>query len=155
MKNLLIISSLMFIVLLNSCKKEESNTDKLCGKYWVITAATVDPSVAIVDGYGNIIGYTNNIFAQLDPCDKDDVEKYNSDGTLNWNVRVKCNANDAQSGNGTWEFHSDETVIIERVGGNSYTYTILELTNSKFQYNYEMNLSGIIYNLVLTCEPED
>jgi len=155
MKNLLIFSGLMFIILFNSCKKEESNTDKLCGKYWVITEATVDPSVAIVDENGNIMGYTNNIFAQLDPCDKDDVEKYKSDGTLIWETRVMCNANDAPSGNGTWEFHSDETVIIERVGGNSYTYTILELTNSKFQYNYEMNLSGIIYNLVITCEPED
>lgn len=155
MKNLLIISSLILIALLNACKKEESNTDKLCGKYWVITEANVDPSVAIVDEYGNIVGYTNNIFAQLDPCNKDDVEKYNSDGTLIWDVRTKCESNEPQNGTGTWSFNSDETILTEKVGGHSYSYTIIELTNSKFQYNYEMNLSGVIYNMVITCKPED
>jgi hypothetical protein len=156
MKNLLTISVLIFVVLFNSCKKEEdSNTDKLCGKYWVITEATVDPSVPIVDEYGNIMGYTNNIFAQIEPCNKDDVEKYNSDGTLIWDVRVKCDINEAQSGNGTWVFNSDETVLTETVGNESYSYTIIELSGSKFKYNYEMTMYGVAYNLTITCVPEE
>jgi hypothetical protein len=155
MKNLLTISVLIFVVLFNSCKKEETAIDKLCGKYWVITEAMVDPSVPIVDEYGNIMGYTNNIFAQLEPCNKDDVEKYNSDGTLIWDVRVKCDNYEAQSGNGTWVFNSDETILTEMVGSESYSYTIIELTGSKLKYNYEMNLYGVTYIMTITCVPED
>ena len=156
MKNLLTISVLIFVVLLSSCKKEEdSNTDKLCGKYWVITEATVDPSVPIVDEYGNITGYTNNIFAQLEPCDKDNVEKYNSDGTLIWDVRVKCDNNDVQSGSGTWVFNSDETILTETQGSESFSYNIIELTNSKFKFSEELNLGGINYILTITSVPED
>ena len=156
MKNLLTISLLIFVVLFNSCKKEEdSNTDKLCGKYWVITEATVDPSVPIVDEYGNIIGYTNNIFAQLDACNKDDVEKYNADGTLIWDVRGKCDPGEIQSGSGTWVFNSDGTTLAETVGNENFVYNIIELTNSKFKFSEELNLGGINYILTITCVPED
>ena len=155
MKTLLTISVLIFLVLLNSCKKEEeSNTDKLCGKYWVITEATIDPSLPITDEFGNIIGYTSNIFAQMEPCDKDNVEKYNSDGTLVWDTRVKCDVSEVQSGTGTWIFNSDETKITETYGNESITYDIIELSNSKLKVNYEMDLLGVTYNLTITFVPE-
>ena len=155
MKTLLTISVLIFLVLLNSCKKEEeSNTDKLCGKYWVVTEAIIDPSLPITDEFGNIIGYTSNIFAQMEPCDKDNVEKYNSDGTLVWDTRVKCDVNEVQSGTGTWIFNSDETKITETYGNESITYDIIELSNSKLKVNYEMDLLGVTYNLTITFVPE-
>ena len=155
MKKLTIVL-LLALIFGYSCKKDEnkSNTDLLTGKYWKMTAITIEPSIPVVDDYGNITGYTNDLFAQMQPCVKDDIQKYNSDGTYIWDAKVKCDVQDPQSGSGTWMFNTDETVVTETANGESMSYTIIELTDSKYKFSYDGVLDAVTYKLTVTSVPE-
>ena len=90
----------------------------------------------------------------MESCDKDNVQKYASDGTYVWDAKTKCDVEDTQSGSGTWMFNSDETVITEKEDGESTSYTIIELTETKFKFRYDMVLDDVTYKLTATCVPE-
>jgi hypothetical protein len=152
----LITVIILTLVLFNSCKKDEqkSNTDLLTGKYWKITELTVSPGFPVFDAYGNITGYTDDIYAQMEACAKDDTRKYNADGTYIWDAKIKCAVDDVQSGSGTWMFNTDETVITETGNGESISYTIIELTDSRYKFSYDMVLDAVTYKLTVTRVPE-
>jgi hypothetical protein len=155
MKNLLLGTILLSTLVLNSCKKDDSksNTDLLCGKYWKITAATIEPSLPIFNNT-DIIGYTNDLYSQWDLCEKDDIQKYNSDKTFVWDTKSKCDVSETQSGNGTWLFNSDETVITEKEDGVSTSYTIVELKDNSLKLSYDFKMGDVTYKISSTMIPE-
>src|SRR5436190_3846103 len=88
---LLMVSVALSTVVFTGCKKDEkdpeptptptpappTNTEKLTGHNYKMTAATVDP--AIFDGNANITDMYNSSF--FPPCSKDDLTKYNTNNT--------------------------------------------------------------------------
>jgi len=128
-----------FIVLLSgmilagtSCSKDEdekTNKDLLVGKNWKMTVLTINPAV---------FGVTD-FYAVLDACTKDDLTKFNSDGTVNFDEGAsKCDSGDPQTTYGTWSFNADQTVLSVTSEGLTEAYTISELTDTVLKFSYTM-----------------
>jgi hypothetical protein len=128
-----------FIVLLSglilagtSCSKDEdekTNKDLLVGKNWKMTALTINPAV---------FGVTD-FYSVLPACTADDLTKFNSDGTVNFDEGAsKCESGDPQTTYGTWSLNSDQTVISVTSDGLTEAYTISELTETVLKFSYTM-----------------
>jgi hypothetical protein len=109
---------------LTSCKKEEpikpkTKTELLCSSPWKIYEQTINPGIKIVGG-----ATITDVFAQLDPCDKDDLVLYKSNGTATLDEGpTKCDPLDLQTSTFTWTFNLDETKLIE----DTDSYDIVQL----------------------------
>jgi hypothetical protein len=107
---------------LTSCKKEEPikpKTELLCSSPWKIYEQTINPGIKIVGG-----ATITDVFAQLDPCDKDDLVLYKSNGTATLDEGpTKCDPLDLQTSTFTWTFNLDETKLIE----DTDSYDIVQL----------------------------
>jgi len=122
---------LAIAVVFGACKKEETKTQKLCGKYWISTAITISPPI-IVNGTP-----ITDFFSQLDQCWKDDLQKFDENGTYTFDEGAsKCSVNDPQTVLGTWSFNSGETIATVSWGGATRSYTILELSSSRLVASY-------------------
>jgi hypothetical protein len=146
---LALIVSLFFAIL--SCKKDDAPTKKelLTGKNWILVAETVTPGI-----YINGVLITDS-YAQMDDCSKDDLSKFNSDGTYTFEEgATKCDVNDPQVwDSGTWVFNSDQTILVitspDYGTGNA---KIIELTSSKLIVTLEETDEGIKYTFTDTYE---
>jgi hypothetical protein len=119
----------------SSCKKDDddpSNTDKITGKNFVMTAWTIDPPVDI--GAGPF----SDLFALLPACTKDDITVFNADGTMTLDEGAsKCEQGDPQTTSGTWSFIDNETKLSTTVDGNTQVMDIVELTENTLRLSYE------------------
>ena len=152
MKRLLFLVTALSLVLLMSCKKDSSPTKKdlLTAKSWKLSAYTIDPQIAITDPNGNITGYTNDMYALLPDCSKDNTRKFNSDGSFVADEGVvKCDATAAQTTTGTWVFNSDQSGIT-LTGNTSVIYTIVELTSTTLKIQTVAPIITINYTETLT-----
>ena len=127
----LFVVALSLIVVLASCKKEETKTQKLCGKYWISTAITIDPPI-LVNGTP-----VTDFYSQLTQCWKDDLQKFDANGVYTFDEGVsKCSINDPQTVLGTWSFNSGETIATVSWGGSNRSYTIMELSSTRLVAKY-------------------
>jgi hypothetical protein len=108
MKKILFLVSVLAVAV-SGCKKDDddpSNTDKLTGKAWKVTAITVNPAIS----FGGIS--ITDVYAFLDDCEKDNTSTFNTDKTyLDDEGGSKCDPSDPQTTPGTWAFNSDETIL--------------------------------------------
>ncbi len=147
--NLLLIASLVLVTL--SCKEDEDPSKKelLSGKNWVMVSQTVSPAINF---NGTLI---TDLFAQMDDCSKDDISKFNSNGTYTMEEgATKCDVNDPQVfDSGTWVFNSDETILVltSPING-TINAEIIELTSSKCVISQEETLDGIVYTITNTFQ---
>lgn len=122
----------------SSCNKDEdpaptgsnkSNSEKLVGKNWKITAATLkDPSGATTDEY-----------ADMEACDKDDLYIYNANGTYVLDAgATKCDPNDPQTEPGVWSMNSGQTVITQ----DGFEFTIKSMTETQMVLEFVIDLGG-------------
>ncbi len=147
--NLLLIVSLFLAAL--SCKKDEEPTNKelLCGKNWILTAETVSPAI----NFDGIL--ISDLYAQMDDCTKDDVSKFNTNGTYTFEEgATKCDVNDPQVwDSGTWVFNSDQTIlVITSPLYGTVNAEIIELTSSKIVISQESTIDGIKYTITDTYQ---
>ncbi len=137
-RNVFKILTVMFlsvvILAANSCKKdddEKTKTDMLTGKFWKFTSMNINPAIEF-----NGLEYSD-LFGLMPNCSKDDQVKYNSDGTIIYDEGPsKCDEGDPQTETGTWVFSADETKITETFDGESFTYNVVELTDSSLKFSY-------------------
>jgi len=141
---------LSLIVVLGSCKKEETKKQKLCGKYWINTAITVEPAV-LVNGTPIL-----DWFSQMNQCDKDDLQKFDENGVYTFDEGAsKCSIDAPQSVNGTWSFNSDETIASVSWGGNTRSYSIIDLSSTKLVAKYStVGNDGLTYTFTVTMVPK-
>lgn len=122
------------IITANSCKKDEdekTKTDLLTGNYWKFTAMNISPAIEF-----NGLEYSD-LFGLMPNCSKDDLIKYNADGTLIFDEGPsKCDEGDPQTETGNWAFNADETKITETYDDGSFTYDVVELTESNLKFSY-------------------
>jgi hypothetical protein len=148
--NLLLIASLFLVTF--SCKKDDappSKKDLLSGKNWVLVSQTVSPGINF---NGTLI---TDLYAQMDDCSKDDISKFNSNGTYTFEEgATKCDVNDPQVfDSGTWVFNSDETILVlTSPSSGTVNAEIVELTSSKCVITQEETLDGIVYTITNTFQ---
>ncbi len=145
--NLLLI--ITFTILVLSCKKDAkvSKKDLLSGKNWIMTAETISPAMNV---NGTLI---TDLYSQTASCTKDDIGKFNSNGTYTLEEGLtKCNVNDPQVfETGTWTFNSNETILVMTSSTGSITNgNIQELTANKLILTEEETYNSINYTLTLT-----
>ncbi|MCB2409303.1 DUF5004 domain-containing protein [Hymenobacter lucidus] len=119
----------------SSCKKDkESNpapaktkTELLAGKDWKLAAQTVTPGLTADDGT-----VVTDLFPYLDECDKDDLMRYDANGTcLLSEGPTRCDPSNPQQYTGTWSFDSNETILKTNVQGlGSSSFNIIELSDN-------------------------
>ncbi|AIZ62924.1 hypothetical protein PK28_03105 [Hymenobacter sp. DG25B] len=133
----------LFIVLLcvgtfSACKKDndkpKSKTDLLTAKNWRLSAAVG----TLTSGSTS---YSQDFFADMEPCQKDDFEKYSTDKTVTYDQGpTKCDdtASDPQMQKASWNFEADETklTVSEIGGGDSYTVDLAELNSTTMVQKY-------------------
>jgi len=133
-KTLLIVLLSGMILAGAGCKKDDNtktNKDKLVGVNWKITAMTVSPAVEIGG-----VSYSD-LFSFLPDCSRDDLTKFNSDGTANFDEGpTKCDSGDPQTTYGTWSLNADQTVLTVTSDDIPSDNTILELTDSAMKVSY-------------------
>ncbi len=132
---------LVMSVVLSACKKDDeddspdnkTNTEHLTSGYWKITAMTIDPGV-------NIFGTTvTDIYSQFPACTKDDLIKFNADGTITDDEgATKCDVNDPQTTNdGTWVMSQDnKSFTVSYPDEDPFTMTIIEISDSVMKGSY-------------------
>jgi hypothetical protein len=129
--------SLLTTFLFTSCTKDEpkkalTKTELLCSSPWKLTSLTIDPGLDV--GNGVII---TDFFAQYEPCSKDDLIKYNTNGQGIYDEGpTKCDPNDPQVTSFTWLFNADETKLIEN--GNE-EYNLIGLNETELTLNQVLN----------------
>lgn len=149
MKNIKLILAFLAIasVTLSGCKKDkdESNTDKLTGKNWKMTALTVDPPL----NFGGSL--VSNVYPQLPACIQDDLTIFNSSGSVTFDEGAsKCNSSDPQSTQGTWTWNTDETILSVTDDGDTTSYTIVSLSNDSMVATWTDDSSGIVETYTVT-----
>jgi len=136
---------LLAIVGFVSCKKDKDDhvtktkTELLTTGTWKYTACIVSPAY---DYYGNGNPVTD-IFAIMQPCEKDDFEVFKTNGVWEYNEGpTKCDQSSPQIVySEPWSFTANETKVI--VG--TVECTILELTETTLKLRYTFEDAGITY----------
>ncbi|WP_157547657.1 hypothetical protein [Hymenobacter sp. DG25A] len=132
--------ALLFVGSFTACKKDnddnkpKTKTELLTAKNWRLSAAVG----SLTSGSST---YSQDIFADMEPCQKDDFEKFSTDKTAILDQgATKCDdmASDPQTQKVAWNFESDETKlkISEIGGGDSYTVDLVELTATTMIQKY-------------------
>jgi hypothetical protein len=163
---MLVALSLTSTILLTNCKKEEkepeptpapapapapaqTNTQKITGKAWKMTAMTVDPGMP---SNGTIV---TDLFPQVDACDKDDLTTLKADGTFTEDQGShKCVATDPQVSSGTWVWNSNETIITMTQGGVSSNIEIVSNDGSTLKYKFTETYGGLNYVVTVTAQKQ-
>lgn len=143
----------------------QTKTEMLSGKNWKLSAFTVDPALDW-DGTGTAV---NNLYSQLQACEKDNISKFSTNGSLIYDEgTTMCSTTDIQTMNGTWSFNIDETKITVSVPDFAtatnefmswdvnYEYTprtwdIVSLTSTELKVTIvEQDANGTNYTYTLT-----
>lgn len=139
---------------LTNCKKDEknpepvtntpstqSNTERLTGKNFKMTALTVDPAILGVSDY----------YSQLRDCEKDNIIRFDTPNIYKEDEGpTKCNANDVQTTTGTWVWNTDETIITITHNGESQSWTVIINDGTTLKVKYTENINGTNYTLTAT-----
>lgn len=153
---MLLLLALSLTVVLSACKKDKEDdpktkTDLLTASNWKMTASTVSPEMEVYDDEGNIIGMSGDEFAQMEPCFKDDLTRFNTNFTVTFDEgATKCDDSDPQSVTGTWAFKSNETMLSVTEDGYTQDVSILELTSTTLKLQYTDSWDSETYTFTIT-----
>ena len=127
MKNQKSVLIVLFASILSfsSCKDDDeapeipqTNTEKLCGKNFIITDFTLKINGA------TIMTGLDTAFYPL--CEQDDIFRYETNGIATINDgATKCDPSDPQTETTTWAFYDSETKIIFEAGPDADTNDII------------------------------
>ena len=134
-----------------SCKKDDapSKKDLLSGKNWMLVSETISPAI----NFNGIL--ITDLYAQMDDCTKDDISKFNANGTYTLEEgATKCDVNDPQVyDSGTWVFNSDQTILVMTSPTNgTLNAEIIELTSTKCVVSQESTINDIKYKITDTYQ---
>jgi Lipocalin-like domain len=134
------------VLTIASCKKDETQqqapiptTKDLIAKNWRQTSS--------VATYSYQPGSFDD-FATWPPCDKDNISKYNINGTYTYTGGAsKCNPSEQEVlDSGSWSLSNNDTKFSFTTSGTTYTFDIVEITNSSFKIKQtEVFSYGTIY----------
>ena len=146
---------LLAIVVVTSigCKKDDdksantapakTNTELLTSGPWQINSGTIDPAL-IVNG-----AVITDYFAQLEPCDQDDLNTFmaNGKGLLDEGP-LRCDLSDPQTSPFTWTFNSDETIVTTvDADGEVENLNIVSLTAVEIIAKSSLEVDSIKYTI--------
>lgn len=153
---LLLLITFGLTIVFAACKKDESedppsNTELLTSSNWKMTAFTINPGFPIFDNEGNVIGTSEDVFAETESCSIDDTFKFNTDLSVVFDEGAsKCDDNDPQTSPGTWAFKTNETILSLTSDGYTQDFTILELKDNIFKFKYSEVDGAETYTYTLT-----
>ncbi len=121
-----------------------TKTELITSSPWVLKAVTVEPGI---DFLGTIV---TDFYAQVyEDCDKDDFEKYNTNGTLVYDQgEIKCDPSTSQTEISSWRFNTDESKIIID-NDDELTFDIEDLSEVTMKYSQILNGEDIGGNPLL------
>lgn len=122
-----IFISMIAVSVLISCKKDTENTPSkttlLTAKNWRMSAYSSTTTVTVMGSTPITTTTEQDEYASLKPCVKDNFMKFNTDKTLVEDEGTdKCLPNSEQKQNYTWEFDSNQTVLLTKPVGSTYVY---------------------------------
>lgn len=123
-----------------------TNTEKLTGKNFKITAMTVNPGI-------NVMGTTiTDLYAQMDACTKDNIFNFKTNNTYTEDEGpTKCDPADPQTLSGAWVWNTDETVLTMTPQGDTpMSLTVLTNDGTTLKGKYTVVDSGITYEYTIT-----
>lgn len=139
---LLIITS---VITTPSCNKDnntdnaKTKTELLTTGTWKLTAYT---SIPAYDWYGTGV-YATDIFAALNPCEKDNIDTYKSSGIFEVNEgALKCSSMDPQTFTTSWIFTDNEKKIMY---DGFDEYELIELTETIMRLRQTFVENGVTY----------
>ena len=150
MKKILFLALAFAPLAFTSCSDDDdpSKTELLTNKNWVMTAATIDPSLPVLGG-----GTTTNLYNQFPSCTKDNILIFKTDKTMNFDEgATKCNVSDPQTEPGSWLFNTTETILSITQDGETTSITIKTLTSNKLNGTYQQVINGTTYTIDATFE---
>lgn len=102
----------------------KSNAELLIGA-WSVSEAKVDPPFII-------LGDTVDDFTEFqEPCDADDLQIFKENGIFTFDEgATKCDPNDPQSVDGTYELSADGKALVIYDQGDTTNMTILEINQT-------------------------
>lgn len=163
-----------------ACKKDDENdinpkVQALARNNWITTAITVNPAAPVLDDEGNPTGqFQTDLFANEDPCIKDDVLKLYVNQTYVFDEGAnKCNPDDGQVFEaGEWYLSISENTLVLKSGAlsgigaiynNGYFQTqdapslvnwdIDELTNNSLKISYKIVSGSTVYTITRNFTP--
>ena len=157
------ISLVLFAFVISGCKKDKketptptpalTKTQMITAKPWKVTAVTVSPAIDW-DGQGTMV---TDIYSQMDACEKDDLVKFNTNGsyTLEEGTSVCVTGDPQVYETGTWAFNSNETALtITPSGSTVYSYDIVSLSSTTLTYNeiYNDGTTNYTYTVTMTAQ---
>lgn len=145
---------LLFVGSFTACKKDNDD-DKPKSKTELLTAKNWRLSAAVVSGTYQGTSFSEDGYANADPCEKDNFLKFNSNKTVAYDQGpTKCDdtAADPQTEQGAWDFNSDESKLLlsNTGGGATFGLDILELTASTLKVEYSESDTDGTYKYTLT-----
>ena len=150
---LIAAAACMSVLVFSSCKKDEkSKTELLTGKTWVLKASVISPGIVIQTG-----ATVTDLYAQKEPCDKDDELRFKTDKTYTEEEgSQKCKGTDPQViETGNWNFNAAETVITQTpTGGSLSEANLLKLDGGTLQVSVSKKEGGITYTVTNTYNPK-
>jgi len=98
-----------------------------------------------------VTGTTNDMFAMMEDCEKDDTNKFNTDKTVVTDEgATKCDSSNPQKTTSTWSFNADETVLTITDDGDVITLSILELTDKVLKLKSTETFDSETYTATIT-----
>lgn len=119
-----------------------TNTEKLTGKNFKMTAATIDPA---------IVGVTD-WYAQMEDCQKDNLYRFDTPNVYKEDEgATKCATNDPQTLTGTWTWNTDETILTTKIGTDeAVSYTVITNDGTTLKIKYTQDIQGTKYTVTGT-----
>lgn len=113
---------------------------------WKTASMIIEPALEI---NGKL---TTDFNSQFDACDKDDLTKFNLDGSINDEGPTKCDPTDDQTWPFVWNFDVAEKILV----WDGEEYTIVQLDENKFTISEKLlgddldnGQSGVTYTLTI------
>lgn len=142
---------LAFPLLMTQCSKDDDNDDnnqtpsELIIGSWQVTADVVSPPIDL--GGGPV----SDLYAILDPCDKDDLYIIKANGVGEFNEGAsKCDPADPQSEPFSWSLQSNGTVLVISDGSTSVNFQVAQLNQTTMKLVITENILGTTYTETIT-----
>ena len=148
MKKLLFLG-LSLIVLSTACNKSsndgKSRKENLTSGKWYVRASTIH-----ITGFG--IDSTQDVFAAMPACQKDNFIQFDSDGTgVSDEGATKCDTSAPQTTPGTWKFIDNDTrLVVAEAGAMPDTLNVTELNESTLKTTSSYSLLGLTISAIIT-----
>lgn len=124
--------AIALVLVFASCKKDDDNSmtpeEYLTAGNWKVTGMTINPPITVLG-----IEYSDIYTLFVQDCDKDDLIKFNSDGTLTEDEGpTKCDPDDPQTTtDGTWTLSENGvTLTINYPGDDPEVATVKSLNGT-------------------------